>query len=209
MRLGDFIAYMFSVILNPLLMPLYSVLLLFSYTNFSEIYPGQIFNFLFPVFLFSCLIPALFIFVLKKTGMVKDYSLSNRFERIIPYIMTCFSNSTLVYYFYSSNLYIWFLGVLAVPAIITLVGFLINIFWKVSAHMLAIGGLIGVTLAVCYHIKGLNPFLLFIMLFILAGCLAVSRLYLKKSTVAQVYGGFLIGVAVAFSTIWININISY
>jgi len=209
MRIGDFFAHIISIILHPLLMPFYAVALMFSYTNFTEVYPEQTLRFLFSIFLFSAFIPALFIFVLKKTGLIRDYSLTNRYERILPYLMTCFANATLLYYFYSSNLYIWFLGMLAVPVIVSFVGFLINILWKISTHMLGIGALIGTTLSVCYNVKGLNPFILFIVLFILAGCLAVSRMYLKKSTVSQVYAGFLVGFATSFSTVWLVIALNY
>ena len=70
--------------------------------------------------------------------------------------------------------------------------------------MMGIGGLIGCTLSVCYNIKGLNPFVLFIILFILAGCLGVSRLVLKRHTPAQVYIGFLVGFVISYLCVWIG-----
>ncbi|NDW18985.1 hypothetical protein D0T53_08685 [Dysgonomonas sp. 216] len=209
MRVGNFLANVFSIILHPFLMPFYSVLLLFMYTNFIGAFSKQVFSFLFPILLFSGIIPALFILVLKKARMIKDYALSNRFERFIPYLMSCFANGTMLYYFYSSHIYYWFLGVIAAPLTVSLAGFLINIFTKVSVHMLGIGGLLGVTLSVCYNVKSLNPFLLFIILFILAGCLAVSRLYLRQNSACQVYGGFIVGFAVSFLTVWGKIALSY
>ena len=69
---------------------------------------------------------------------------------------------------------------------------------------MAIGGMIGCILSVCYNIKGLNLPVLFMILFILAGCLGVSRLMLNKSTPAQVYVGFLVGSVVSY--LWVYIG---
>ncbi|MFR9165765.1 MAG: hypothetical protein ACLVKO_05915 [Dysgonomonas sp.] len=198
MTIGKTLANIFSAVLSPFLMPFYNVVLLFAYTTFYEIHFRQILYYIIPVLLFSFIVPVSFLFVLKKLRMISGYSIPEKKERILPYLMTCFANSMLFYYFYSSGTYFWFLGIIAIPVVISLVGFIINLFWKISAHMMGIGGLIGTVMAVCFYIKGLNPFILFIILFILAGCLGVSRVYLKRDTAAQVYGGFAVGFALAF-----------
>jgi len=208
-KFGEFFANTISFILNPLLMPFYSIAALFSYTSFGQIYLNQILRFLLPVLLFSTLIPGLFIIVLKRLKIVSDSSLPLHSDRILPYLMVCFANGVLLYHFYTANMYIWFIGVLAVPVIVSFIGLVINFFWRISAHMLAVGALIGTIMSVCYNIKGLNPFVLFIILFILAGCLAVSRLYLNKCNAAQVYAGFFVGLISSFLIIWINIYMNY
>lgn len=69
---------------------------------------------------------------------------------------------------------------------------------------MGMGALTGCILSICYHVKGLNLYVLFIILFILAGCLGVSRLALNRNTPAQVYAGYLIGIAVSYLTVWIG-----
>ncbi|MDH6307257.1 membrane-associated phospholipid phosphatase [Dysgonomonas sp. PFB1-18] len=193
-----------SIILHPLLMGAYGVALLFLYTDFNLLFAGQFFRFMSPVIFFTCIVPITGIYFLKKAGLINSYRLTERQDRLLPYIITFFAYALLIYYFYAAKLYIWFLSTLIAPLILIIITAIINGFWKISAHMVGIGGLIGCTLSVCYNVKGVNPFFLFIILFILAGCLGVSRLILGRHTPAQVYAGFLLGFAVSYICVWIG-----
>lgn len=200
--LGRNLARFFSVLLQPLLMPLYSVALLFLYTNFYELYNKQVFAFLLPIFVSTFAIPGLFIVVMKNLRYIRDYNLSERLDRTLPYLIFIISNVSLCYFFYSWQIFFWFLGLIIAPALIAFVGMLINFFWKISAHLLGMGGLIGGILSVCFHVKGINPSGLFIILFVLAGFLGVSRLYLRANTAAQVYVGFILGFLIAYFSVF-------
>jgi len=202
MTFGKIVAHIFSYVLHPLLMTSYCVLLLYAYTTFYEIYSRSAFIIILSVVLFSFIIPAVFLVLLKKLRFIKHITSITRHERILPYMMAIFSNTMLIYYLYSTNMYFWFLGLIAAPTLALFTGFIINLFWKISAHMIGIGSLIGATFSICFNVKGLNPFVLFIILFILAGCLGVSRLYLKQNTPAQVYAGFITGFVISFLTVW-------
>lgn len=207
MRLGTTIARIFSLLLHPFLITFCCIGLLFAYTSFYDVYESNVYRILFAVLLFSCVIPFTFLVLIKNLKIISGYSLSNPRDRLLPYLMSLFSHSMLLYYFYISHMYLWFLALVAAPTLVILVGFIINLFWKVSAHMLGMGALIGSTLSVCFNVKGLNPFILFTIMFILAGCLGVSRLYLKKSTPAQVYTGFIVGLIVSFCTVWVGMGV--
>lgn len=201
-RIGQNIAKFFSAIFQPLLMPFYSLALLAVYTNFYQMYFGQILRFLIPTLLFTLFIPALFIFVLKKMRYIRDYSLSYAADRTLPYIIFIISNVSLTFFFYNSHVFYWTLGLIAAPAFIAFVGMIINFFWKISAHMLGIGGLVGGVLSVCFNVKASNPMILFAILFVLAGFLGVCRLYLKANSAAQVYVGFIIGFVLAYASVF-------
>lgn len=201
-KAGAVIAKVFSAVLQPLLMPLYSVALLGVYTNFYQVYVGQVFRFLLPVFTFSFVFPVMFIFFLWRLGYIRDFQLKERSERIFPYVVFIVANLSLTYFFYSAGVYIWFLALVSAPAVIALAGLIINFFFKISAHMLGIGGLTGVVLSVCFNVKGINPLLLILILFLLAGCLGVSRLYLRRSKPLEVYLGFFVGFVLAYSLIF-------
>lgn len=205
MTLGKIVSYTFSYLLHPLLITFYCVALLFAYTTFYEIYAKSTFVIIFSVLLFSFIIPSVFIVLLKKLGFIKIITSITRHERILPYLMMVFANSMLIYYFYTLNIYFWFLGLLAAPTLSFFGGSIVNFFWKISAHMIGIGSLIGTTFSICFNVKGLNPFVMFIILFILAGCLGVSRLYLKQNTPAQIYVGFIVGFVISFATVWASL----
>jgi hypothetical protein len=166
-------------------------------TDFKFLFANQFIRFMTPVTFFSCIIPATGIYFLRLTNIVKDYNMDNKSEWVLPVVVFLLSYGLLFYYFFAAKLYIWFLSVVLIPLVLLVIYVLISRFWKISAYMIGIGGLIGCILSVCYAIKGLNLPVLFSILFILAGCLGVSRLMLNRSTPAQVYTGFLVGLIVS------------
>jgi membrane-associated phospholipid phosphatase len=187
-----------SAMLHPLLMGVYGVALLFLYTDFNILFSGQFLRFMTPVLFLTCIVPASSLYVMKRTGIIRDYGLTHRNDRLVPFITVFCSYGVLIYSFVLSGLYAWFISILVAPLILVLIAIVVTQKWKISAHMMGVGCLIGSTLSVCYNVKGLNPLVLFIILFILAGCLGVSRLILRRHTPAQVYAGFLIGIAVSY-----------
>src|SRR5690554_1524997 len=138
-----FIAHLISTIFQPLLMPIYGVMLLFVYTYFGVTYLQQFWLIITPVILFSFAIPAILIFMLYKIGVISDLSLKVRRERIYPYIITLLSYSVMIFFYYRMNMPPWFLMIMVSSVAIMLVAILITLKWKISAHMFGIGGLIG------------------------------------------------------------------
>jgi hypothetical protein len=186
-----------SFVLNPLFMVIYTVIIIFVYTDFKFLFANQFIRFISPVIFFSCIIPATGIYFLRRANIIKNYDLDNRNEWVLPITVFFVSYSLLFYYFFSAKLFIWFLSVMLTPLILLVIYVIISRFWRISAYMTGIGGLIGCILSVCYHIKGLNLPVLFSILIILAGCLGVSRLMLNRSTPAQVYAGFSAGIVIS------------
>lgn len=205
-KAGNSIAKTVSFILQPYLITFYCVVLLYTYTSFFEIYTKSGCIILISVLLFSFIMPSIFSVLLKRLGYISEYAINKREERILPYMMTIFSNGMLIYYFYTLHLHFWFLGLIAAPTVALFIGFIVNFFWKISTHMLGMGSLIGSAFAVCCLVKGINPFIIFIILFILAGCLGVSQLYLKRNSPSQVYAGFVIGLIISFITVWVSLT---
>lgn len=202
--LGQKVALVISVFLHPAFMMSYGIALLFLYTDFRYLYARQFDLFLYPVIIFSCLIPVTCLFFFKRSGYISDYALTKKEERRLPLMVTFISYFILFFYFYKGGLYTWFLSILLVPIILMVITGIVNIFYKISVHMLGIGSLIGTVLSVCYNIKGLNPYLLFMFLITLAGVLGVSRLVLKRHSSIQVYLGFVVGLVVSYLTVYIG-----
>ena len=75
----------------------------------------------------------------------------------------------------------------------SILAFVINLKWKISAHMIGMGGLIGVIIGVSERLTlDLNATL--IVLFVMAGFVGFSRLRLNAHNPFQVYLGFLVGM---------------
>ena len=192
------ISHVISTVFQPLLMPTYGVMLLFMYTYFGVAFSNRFWHIVTPVMLFSFIIPGILIYLLLKIGLISDLSLKVRKERFYPYFITLLSYSAMVVFYYTAQMPVWFLMMMAGSIAIMIIAILITLFWKISAHMFGVGGLVGGVMSVCYYVEHSNPYWLFIGLFILAGAIGTSRLILKRHTLLQVIAGFLLGFSVAF-----------
>ena len=193
-----------STIFMPLFMPTYSVALLFVYTYFSYVYAGHFLAIIVPTILFTFLIPGTLIYVMERIGIISDLSLPLRSDRFAPYAVTVLSFAFLIYYYFRLGLPTWFLLMIGSSIVTMLIATVITLWWKISAHMFGVAGLIGGVMAVFYFVEKTNPSYLFMLLFIIAGMVGTSRIKLKRHTPAQVYAGFVLGFTVSFIGVWIG-----
>jgi len=150
------------------------------------------------VFMFSFIFPVLNIFILYKLKKIPTITLSNQRDRTFPYLMTAMFYFGLFYLMLDLN--IWTVIKISVVGggVAILLTAIINLRYKISAHMVGIGGLLGVLLCVSYLIKfNMTPF--YIVVIILAGLLGYARLKLEEHKPYQIYAGFLMGLAVQVS----------
>ncbi len=198
------LARIISSIFQPLLMPIYSVLLLFVYTHFRLLFTNQFWTIMAPVILFSFIIPGILIYAVYKLKLISDLSLKVRKERFIPYTIVLVSYLIMIFYYYRIGMPQWFLMLVASSVAVILIAIFITIWWKISAHMFGVGGLVGGVLSVSFFVERSNPYYLFMALFILAGFVGVSRLILRRHTLGQVIAGFLLGFVISFLFVWIG-----
>jgi membrane-associated phospholipid phosphatase len=182
-----------SGVLHPLLLPLFGTILLFQMGGFSELpldyqlYVEGI------VFLNMAIIPALGIWLLKKSGHVSDLDVSNRSERVFPYLIVLISEVSACYLLYRAQMPWWIIKLFMGSIVASIAAFLITLKWKISAHTTAFGCLIAATFLVLLN-QATESLLVFSAMILLAGVQASSRLYLKAHTLSQVFFGFLLGL---------------
>ncbi|NJK97451.1 MAG: hypothetical protein HC905_23360 [Bacteroidales bacterium] len=123
-------------------------------------------------------------------------------ERVIPLAVTA-----LLYY-----LAFYLMKNSAVPKVLQLfllgstfcvvANLLITIKWKISSHMIGLGGILGLIVAVSllFHSNVTAYIILFI---ILSGLGGTSRLLLDSHSPSQVYGGFTLGLIIMIFTLFI------
>lgn len=80
---------------------------------------------------------------------------------------------------------------------VLLVAALISYWWKISLHLMGVGGLSGFLLA-CATMNYFKALPFIMIAFVVAGLLASARLKSGDHEPAQVYGGYLIGLAIVF-----------
>jgi hypothetical protein len=189
-KLSKFVSFIFQ----PLLMPtLGFIILLQMPVYFAVVIPAQAKWMLMGIVFFTTFfLPAAFIFFMIKRGMIGSLYIDAREERTVPYLITIVF-FVLTYYLLRrlqlSNIFSFFM-IGAVLLVISVL--LINMFWKISSHMAAIGALTGMAIGLSYFL-GILFLGLILAATLLSGILGYARLRLNAHTPAQVYGGFLLG----------------
>jgi len=195
------LANFISILFHPLFIPLYVLLVLL----FSNAYFAVILNRSFKIFLFlftltaGVVLPLLSATLFKKFGIISSLRMPDRKERVLPFLMTsiyyiiAFSSLQKIEYLPST-----YSKLFLATSLILLCVALITYFWKISIHLMSLGSMVGLLLALNLD----NPFFLlpFITTILIAGITASSRLSLKVHTPAQLYLGFLFGFVFMFFT---------
>ena len=150
----------------------------------------------------TIILPLLSIFFLMRKGRVGSLEISNHKERSLPLFITALWMSLGFFMLNNILLYAPLLKAEIIGAIlIILFAAIISKFWKISLHLLGIGGVVGVFIAL-QLIEGGVMYLLLIFI-LLSGILGVARIDQKAHNHGQVYVGFLLGMSVEGITLLI------
>lgn len=183
-------------ILSTLFMPLYSSLwifiglFLFSYMKmFPWDYKLQI---LLIVYTFTVFVPVIGINLFRMLKKWTRIELGRREHRHMPYIVTLLSYATCLVLLTRMNSAMFFRGIIMAALISQTICITINIWWKISTHMVGVGGLVGAlnAFSILFYY---NPVWPFCGLLLLSGMLGTSRIILRQHSLSQVIGGFAIG----------------
>ena len=187
-----------SLIFQPLLMPTYGMILMMNMDIFYSLPLVWRWVAIIGTFLFTAVMPATPILIMIRKGEISDLFISKREDRTMPYLF-----SLLAYVFWS----LFMSRTLQFPNFIVAMGFgsafsifiivLINLKWKISAHLAGIGGLTGSIIGISYRMA-INPIWLIIIVLTITALVAISRIGLKAHTPAQTLAGFVIGLLSVF-----------
>ena len=190
-----------SIILHPMFMPILALHLTLLVLPSLAFTLSQNLLLIYGILIFSTMVlPLISIFWLMQKGKVSSLEMSNHKERSLPLFKTVIWMSFGYYLlqnllFYTPILKAELLGAI----LIILLAAIISKFWKISLHLLGIGGVVGVFIALqIMHGDFLYLLLLFILL---SGLLGVARIKQKAHNYAQVYAGFLVGLSVELITL--------
>ncbi len=198
MKFAQFI----SVLAHPLFMPSYAFSLL-MYTNpyINMMISDSTKNVVIIILsLFTIVLPILTAIILKQLRVIDSIYMKTTEERKWPFVFT------LVWYYMAfqllAKLYIPQSFLLLMLGAISAIGLslIITLRWKVSIHMLGIGGLIGAIIGISHRFQFDHSNLIMLLL-IFAGLIGFARLKTHSHNFRQVYVGFLLGFLVE----WISV----
>ncbi len=218
--MSRFFAHLLSFLFHPMLMPTWMLLILLELNPFAFGLGGfgdrKAFPLILMIFFSTFLIPAAGIVLLKPLGFIDSYQMQSQKERHGPYII-------------SAIFYLWVLknvmtkGLL--PPLYTsfllgatiglLLAFFANIFFKISAHAIGMGGLVMALLFTAWRWGSaalqVGSFSMSLNLVLwaavaIAGMVGTARLVLKVHDPSQVYSGYLVGAAAMCAAVLVNGN---
>ena len=194
------IAKVISAVLQPVLIPTFGiVLLLLGDTILSTLPPAYRISIAAAVFITTGIVPTLIVLIGMMTGNVSDGFISQRRERTWPYIVSLLGYTGCCLWMWHVHMPQFYIAPVIGSTISLLLITVINLWWKISAHGAAMGGLAGGIVAWSL-LGGHNPLWLICLIILLGGAVGWSRILLKAHTPAQYCCGWLLGfVAVAAS----------
>jgi len=175
-------------------MPFYGILIIFTlntYVSFIITTKGKIII-LGVLASTTILLPVLTIAIMKAKNLIKSWEMQRKEERVFPFMFTAVFYYLAFYLLKNMDLpgiyYMFILGA-NMLLIITLI---INFWWKISSHMIGIGGLLGALISIS-QLMQIDILLVISLVIFLGGLLGFARIKSNSHSPAQVYMGYVVG----------------
>ena len=158
----------------------------------------------------TVLIPGLSVVMMKALGLVQTLELEDKTDRIGPYIITGIFYLWMVVNFRNNpNIPDLFASFMLGATIALFLAFFINLFSKISAHTVGMGGLVAMIaiLLSIYSYSDIHLYLgdlgtvdisltfIFLVAIFLAGLVGTARLWLGAHDMQDLVGGYMVGIA--------------
>jgi len=193
MNIEKRLAQIISILFHPLLMPSLGMLILLNSGSYLSLIPGEAKRAVFIVFSLSTFVfPASLLPVLYFRRLISDFEIHKREERFLPYslILILYIISFIFIYRLPLNSYIHAYA-LTLPVLVALL-IIGNIRFRLNAHMMALGGLSGLIIALT-ALFGIPLQSYFIGIILATGLTGTARKILANYSSFELFGGFCTG----------------
>ena len=181
-----------SMLFTPFYLPIIGLIALFffSYLSiFQLLYKLQV---LIMTYLFTILLPTVMIHLYRRYQGWNLIELGQRERRMVPYIISIVCYFTCIYLMERLHMPHFIGSIIIAALLVQIVCAIINVWWKISTHTAAIGGVGGALFAFAEYL-GFNPVWWLCLVFFVAGLLGTSRMILRQHNLSQVVAGFWVG----------------
>lgn len=192
-----------SAVFTPFYLPLLGLVLLFVFSYLSLLPWFYKFTVLGIVYLFTILMPTLFIHLYRRYQGWTPIELGQKERRMVPYVISIACYFWCIYLMELMHIPHFMGSILIAAIVVQIVCAIINAWWKISTHTAAIGGVAG-SLFSFSEIFGFNPVWWLCVVFIVAGALGSSRMILRQHSLSQVVCGFFVGAVCSAGAILIS-----
>lgn len=188
------------MIFTPFYLPMVGLVVLFLFSYMSLLPASYKWNMLLTVYAFTVLLPSLLIHLYRRYQGWTPKELGKKERRLVPYILSIVCYFGCFFYMEYRNTPRVMSIILVVALLIQMACAFINIWWKISTHTAAIGGVAGALLAYSI-IFAFNPQWWLCVVFTVAGMVGTARMILRQHNLSQVVAGFLVGAVCAILVI--------
>lgn len=194
------VAKFISVGFHPLLLTTYLVIVLsYYFPSMLMIRKENRMIIIGLVFVFTFVLPAVILVMLRAFGTIQSLTLQSRKERILPFVFISmfYVLFTFLFYFklpFSAN----FEKLMMIVSALVVVSLLITLFYKISIHSIAMGGGIGILLPLNQVTEQMSLLWPTAFTILATGLVMSSRLLLDAHTPREVMYGSVVGFVVGF-----------
>jgi membrane-associated phospholipid phosphatase len=149
------------------------------------------------VFINGIFIPLVLFYMMKLLGVIGSLSMDNQQERTYPFLVTGIFYITTWFVFHNLDVLDLVAYLFVLSAVLVFLALIINLFWKISVHSIAMGAM-SVFILYMTAVQFISESWPAYLVIILSGLVGFSRLKLKSHTAAQVYTGYLGGAAITY-----------
>ena len=189
-----------SMVFTPFYLPLVGLaaLFFFSYLNTFPLY--YILMVMGIVWLFTVLLPTRLIHLYRRYHGWTPIQLGVRERRMVPYVISILCYFICFYILSLRHTPHTITSILIAALAVQMLCAMTNVWWKVSTHSAAIGGVAGGLLSFSL-IFNFNPVWWLCLVILLGGMVGTSRMILRQHTLPQVVVGFFVGLLCSAVTI--------
>jgi membrane-associated phospholipid phosphatase len=189
-------ARLLSMLFTPFYLPIVGLVILFSFSYlsiFPLLYKLQV---LILTYLFTILLPIVMIHFYRRYQGWTLIELGHRERRMVPYVISIICYFSCIYVMETLHMPHFMGSIIIAALLVQIVCALINVWWKISTHTAAVGGVAGALFAYAEYFS-FNPVWWLCLVIIVAGLLGTSRMILRQHSLSQVVGGFGVGFVCA------------
>lgn len=186
-----------SIIFQPIFVPLYSLILIFNANTYiTYAVHDQVKLFIYGITVMNTIILPMGVFYyFYRAKLIDSLHMHTARERSLPFLTIVVFQMSTFYVFRQAPMPSLFANLVLGAAVSVAMAFIINLKWKVSIHMLGMGGIVGIIIGIILKYQ-VDAVPLVMALTVLSGLVGYSRLQLDAHTPLQVYAGFVLGTLI-------------
>ncbi|MFP4556482.1 MAG: hypothetical protein ACLFNU_06395 [Bacteroidales bacterium] len=185
------VAQVVSILFHPLIMPSLGLLYLLTFGSSVFMLPYEAKRVIVIIVAINTLaLPLLMIPLFYRLNVVKSLQMHSHRERLIPLAFTLIPYIFSFYFLTRLPIVNEIPGFVLGATITLALAFIVSIWWKISLHMIGIGGIAGMLFALSYRFS-VDVVWHLVIVIVVAGILAWARLAANAHKPVQVYTGFI------------------